>query len=237
MQPATREAMLAEQAADWDAMSRDPGQATNRRMISRQFRGIPAAVWWRLARGETTTIPAGVAVILLTAAVIVDSATVGYPVAQRISEFVGAIGLAATAWYLMRQPRRIEIARFRPAFALVSIGSVGSMLTFDGSGDPVNPDVVTGPLLGYTMEFGIFLAGAGYVALFVASLVKRRRAVALVGGTLVVAGTLIVAATEVVWGVLCLRADIFVAIIAFLVAFGAALFSHMVFRLRKLEIT
>jgi len=237
MEPATREAMLAEQAADWDAMSRDPEQATARRMISRQFRGVPSAIWWRLVRGETTTIPAGVALMLLSAVVTVDAAMVGYPVTQRISELVGAFGLAAIAWHLMRLPRRIEIVRFRMAFLLVALGSVGSMLSFNGFEDPVNPNLAPGPVLGYSMELGIFLAGAGCVALLVASSVKRRRSVVLGGGMLVVAGTLILAAAEAVWGIWCSRTDMLVAITALLVAFGATLFSHMVFRLRKLEVT
>jgi hypothetical protein len=236
MDPATREAMLAEQTADWDAMSQDPDQAATRRMMARQLRGIPSAIWWRLSRGETTTIPASVALMMLSVVVTIDTVMVGYTAIERISELVSALGLATVAWQLMRMPRRIEVARFRMALLLVAVGSVASMFAFNGFEDPVT-DTVLGTLLGYSLEMGMFLAGAGCVTLLVGSTVNRHRSVVLSGGSLVVIGTSIFAGADAVWGVWSLQTDTLVAVTTLLVALGATLFAQMVFRLRKLEIT
>lgn len=239
MDPDARESMLAEQAADWEAMSRDVGRTGRWRMITRQLRGIPPAIWWRLTRREITGIPAAAGMTVLVVAIMFEMAIPGYPPDHRLNLSLVAAGLAIAVWRLIRRPRRIVAAEWRVAALLVGSGAIGSMLTFpshDGwsSYDPVE---MGAPIDDSIVWVGIAVFAVGCYSLVAASLVVRhRRRMVLAAGLLVIVGALIVATTEVVWGVWAAQIDLYATATWLVSALGTVVGAHMLYRLRNLEI-
>ncbi len=237
IEPSVRAGLLREQAADWESMSHDPAQ-TGRRIIARQIKGVPVAIWWRWAQREITSLPAGTALALLAVAVATDGlATTAFPLEHRLVLIVIAVGLGMAALHLIQRPRRIDSAELRISFLLVGIGTAGSVMTFPTAADWVSQPDLMAPALDNIMKMSIATVGIGCAALFLATLLPRRRTFVVCGGGLVIAGTLAFAVTEIAWGVWAAPTNLLVSTVALFVAFGATLFAHMVFRLRKLEIT
>lgn len=238
MEPSVREAVLAEQAADWEAMSQDGDQSPTRRMLARQIKGIPMAIWWRLTRQEITAIPAAIALTIIASANLIEVTIPDYPLDHRLSLMMASTGVLIASWHLLRNPRRIHVSRLRFPALLAGIGAMWSAFTFPTSQDwsVHDPAEMTAPVIDLVMQFGIFFIGAGCAALFAASFTGRRRQAALAGGGSIVAGAGVVAAAEVIWAIWAAPADLYVSAVALGVGFGLALLAHMVLRLRNLEI-
>lgn len=237
MEPQVRERILAEQTADWHAMAGDEGQSSSQ-MLARQVRGIPHALWWRLTRRDVTTIPAGLALVVLAAAVALGLAVPDYPWDHRIGLLLVSLGMVFNARYFLSQPRRIVVAELRLPSLLIGAGLIAAAATFPQPGDfaEYDPADVTTPLIDLIMQIGLVTAGIGCLLIVAASFSERSRRLVLSGGALVVLGNIQVALTEVAWGLWVARTDLAVALVALGVAFGAGFFAHMMLRLRRIEI-
>lgn len=238
MDPSDRESTLAEQAADWEAMSRDEEESKPRRMLGRQLKGIPMAIWWRLTRGEITAIPAAIALAVIATANLAEVTIPDYPLDHRLSLMMASTGVLLASWHLLRKPRQIIASRLRYPALLAGIGAMWSAFTFPTEQDwtVYDPVQMSTPAIDMVMQIGIFFIGAGCALLFLASLVEQRRRAVLIGGAGIVTGAGIVAVAEIGWAIWAAPADLYVSAVALGVAFGLALLSHMFLRLRKLEI-
>ncbi len=230
MEPMARDAMLREQAADWEAMSRDrPGWP----MVARQLRGIPMAIWWRLSRGEVTALPAAAADAVLGLAVLIRGLAFSeFPTSHRVALVSAACGIALLVFQLVRSPRRIVAARLRLAATFAGAGAVAAAITL-----PAGDGRLHTPVIDNVIRLGVAVLGVGCLALVLASVVERPRQWVLLGGGLIVVGSIVVAATEAVWGVWASPMTLPVAAVSLLIALGAGLFAHMVLRLRHLKIS
>ncbi len=232
MEPVARDAMLTEQAADWEAMSRDYSRW---RMMARQLRGIPLAIWWRLTRGEVTALPAAGGMFAITlATVLAGTAFPEFPASHRQCLLLVSAGSALAGWHLTRHPREIIAASFRYVGLLGAVGAAGAASTLPRIGDwsyPVHSATIDG-----VMEIGIYLLAIGAGAMFVASLQRRPRTTVLVAGGSIVAGASTLAITEVAWSLVAVQVDVLLGLGVLPIAFGAGLLAHMILRLRHLEI-
>ncbi len=236
MEPAARQAVLAEQAADWEAMSQD---GSDWKMIARQLKGVPLAIWWRLAQRDITAIPAALALSVAALGTVLEVAVPDYPVAHRLSLLLISVGLATAAGKLLRRPRRIVVAEWRVSALLVGVGATGSALTYPTQTDWSYYDAaqMSAPAIDLTMQIAAYVVAAGCAVLVAASMARRRRRTALVAGVLILAGALLLAGAQVVWGIRASPIDLYVTAATLAAAFGVVLFTHMVLRLRKLDIS
>jgi hypothetical protein len=238
MDPDLRESMLAEQAADWEAMFEDERYGGGWRVAVRQLKGIPLALWWRLTRREVTGIPLAIGMTILAVATLFETSIPGYPLDHRLALMVLSLALAAGVWPLMRRPRQIVVTEWRPFAVLLGLAAVSAILTLPISDgwSRFDPEQTVLPACGLIGRIGMGIAVVGCVILFLASFTEKRRAGALVSGALIVVGALLVAATEIVWAVWMAPLDMSVTFIFLGMGFGTVLGAHMLFRLRNLEI-
>ena len=238
MDPAAREQALAEQVADWEAMAQDAEFGGELRMMLRQLRGVPAAIWWRLVRREVTALPAAAALVLVMLGTAMEAAVPDYPPGHRLSLLVGSAGVGYGAWVLTRSPRLLVSSQWRPVGFIVGVGAAGSAVTFPTLNDwmTYQPEQMHAPAIDLAMQIALMLVAAGCLGLIAASWQSNPRRLMLGGGVAIIAGTLLLAAAQFVWGVRVAPIDLYVTAVSLGTAFGALLFAHMVFRLRRLEI-
>jgi hypothetical protein len=239
MEASDRESVLAEQAADWEAMSRDTSPIQRLRLIGRQLRGIPAAIWWRLTRTEITGLPVAGAMGVISLGLALEVAIPGYPLDHRLSLLLVAGGLAAASWRLIRQPRHIVIKEWRLIAIVLACGAAGTFLTFpsDDSWSAYDPEMAL-PIVDLLVGVASVALVVGFLALFAASFVEgRRRQTAMVAGILMMAGALLHATAQVLNGIWVSPIDLYATAVWFGSGLGLVLGAHMILRLRHLEIT
>lgn len=231
-----RQSYLSESRADWDAMAET---SKPNLVLWRALRGIPAAVWIRLSDRDTTALPAGIAMTLVGAgSMMAGSQAFAYPQRFRHFVMVTSAGMLLVGIALVRNPRSIELSRFRVAAAVVAAGFVGLTVQYpteaDWALDTVMPKSFT---TDYAMQASFAVIALGFILLLVASFAPPRRSYATVVGIVLMVGIGGLAVTLILWGIWAAPAGLAMTAASIVVGLAALSLVHVLPRLRHLEIS
>ena len=234
MPTAQRRRLLAENLADWEAMS---CEHRSRLILWRALRGVPAAVWVRLNDREITAMPAGVALSMVGLGGMA-SGLVGSPYPAPFRQFlvVTCLGLVLVGLNFIRDPRRVVLVRFRAAGLCIIVGFIGLAVTLPTTAQwPYEGPVLEHIVMDRALQAAFVAISVGFLLLMVASV--RRKALRLVSlaGILLMSGTATIGVTQVAWGVTMAPVDLAMTAASIVIGLGALSFTHVLPRLRHLD--
>ncbi|MDJ0923645.1 MAG: hypothetical protein QNJ77_03705 [Acidimicrobiia bacterium] len=230
-----RQRLLSEGLADWEAMAEDQRP---RQVLGRAIRGIPAAIWFRLSDRDITSMPAGIALSLVGLGGIVSgSAASPYPEPFKLFVVVTSAGLLLVGVNFVRNPRRVILARYRPAGLLAAVGFTGLAVTFPTAAQwPYDGPVLENVVMDRAMQVSFVVIAIGFLLLIAASHVREGRRWVTTAGIVLVIGTATLGVTQIVWGVTMAPIDLTMSVPSLVIGLGALSFVHVLPRLRHLDI-
>lgn len=230
-----REQYLAESLSDWEAMA---AEQAPRKVLWRAIRGIPAAVWIRLDDRAVTAMPAGLALSTVGLGGMA-SASWGSPYPAPFREFVllACLGLLLVGLNLVRDPRRLVLASFRAAAAFIAVGFTGLAFNLPTAAQwPYEGPVLEHYVMDRALQLSFLMLAAGSLLIIVASYRTGVSRLVPTAAVLLVTGTAIIGVTQVAWGVTLAPVDLAMTAASIAIGLGALSFTHVVPRLRHLQL-
>lgn len=230
-----RQQLLSEGLADWEAM------AAERRPVHilwRALRGVPAAIWLRLSDREITAMPAGIALSMVGIGGIASGLWRSpYPTPFRQFIVLACLGLLLIGLNFVRDPRRVVLHRYRPAAACIVVGFIGLAFTLPTAAQwPYEGPVLEHIVMDRALQVSFMMISAAFCLLLLASLRTVAHRLVSAGGLLLVLGTAIIGVTQVAWGVTMAPVDLAMTAASTVIGLGALSFTHVLPRLRHLDV-
>ncbi len=179
MEPELRAELLMERRADLEAEASDDRWNHTRALLGRRVRTLLADIAGRAGAGDTTALPASIAMLVASAGVMVYTTT-ARSTTERVSlAFIG-LGLAVLAGTGLRSPRLLPRRPIAFASVLIAIGA--------GAGAATMPITEETGIFDVFARLALVLATLGFVATAVA---MTRSGWLLTGGGILIVGAAI----------------------------------------------